>query len=220
MKTHKHKAVIFDLDGVITDTARYHFLAWKKIADKLGIPFTEKDNERLKGVSRKESLEILLRLGDKKLSPAEKEKFLEEKNRIFNAYIDKMNEEEILPGIRNVLNYLRFNHIPVALGSASKNARKILDALGLSRAFDVIVDGNEVQKAKPDPEVFLKAAEKLGVEPENCIVVEDAAAGIQAARLAGMKSIGIGKPAILKEADDVIPHTRFLKDILVKYLKA
>lgn len=197
------KGFIFDLDGVIVDTAKYHYLAWKHLADELGIRFTEADNERFKGVSRKRCLEILLEMGGMEVSEEQFNRWLHEKNEDYLSHISKMDASEILPDVPKVLDYLRERDIPMALGSASKNARPILEKVGLVSYFNTIVDGNEVVKAKPDPQVFLIASERLGVSPEACVVFEDALAGIEAANAAGMRSIGIGDPDILTEADAV-----------------
>ena len=205
-----NKAIIFDLDGVIVDTAKYHFIAWQEVARQLGINFTKKDNELLKGVSRVKSLEIILELGQKSLNQTEKDTILEAKNTRYLALISQMNEDEMLPGIKELLWDLKQKNIPFALGSASKNARRILEALNITDWFIAIVDGNEVIKAKPDPEVFLTAAERLGMQPKNCIVVEDAQAGILAAKRAGMKAIGIGQAENLQQADVVLPNTKYL----------
>jgi len=201
------KAFIFDLDGVIVDTAKYHYLAWKELANQLGFDFTIEQNELLKGVSRVRSLEILLDIGKLNLEDEQKSKYLTEKNEQYLQYIAKMDHDEILPGIDDLLHYLKLNKVPFSLGSASKNARLILEILDLIDLFDAIVDGNDVSTAKPDPEVFLIAAQKLGVSPENCIVIEDAQAGIKAANAAGMTSIGIGDPEVLKEADYKLKNT-------------
>ena len=155
------KAFIFDLDGVIVDTAKYHYLAWKELANQLGFDFTPEQNERLKGVSRVRSLEILLDIGKVHLEDDEKSKYLKEKNEQYLQYIAKMDHTEILPGIDDLLHYLKLNKIPFSLGSASKNARLILEILDLIGLFDAIVDGNDVSTAKPDPEVFLLAAPKI-----------------------------------------------------------
>lgn len=205
-----NKAIIFDLDGVIVDTAKYHFIAWQEVARQLGINFTKKDNELLKGVSRVKSLEIILELGQKSLNQTEKDTILEAKNTRYLALISQMNEDEMLPGIKELLWDLKQKNIPFALGSASKNARRILEALNITDWFIAIVDGNDVSKAKPDPEVFLTAAERLGMQPKNCIVVEDAQAGILAAKRAGMKAIGIGQAENLQQADVVLPNTKYL----------
>lgn len=201
------KGFIFDLDGVIVDTAKYHYLAWRELANQLGFDFTEEQNEQLKGVSRVRSLEILLGIGKQELDQDVKEKLLHEKNEQYLGYIAKMDHREILPGIDDLLNYLKLNGIPFSLGSASKNARLILETLNLIELFDAVVDGNDVSTAKPDPEVFLIAAKKLGIQPEDCIVIEDAQAGVQAANSAGMISIGIGDEIVLSEADFNLKNT-------------
>ncbi len=195
------KGFIFDLDGVIVDTAKYHYLAWKKLANELGFEFTEEQNELFKGVSRKRCLEILLEIGGVDASHEQFERWMAEKNKDYLAYIEKMDATEILSDVPKVLKYLEGRKIPIALGSASKNAMPILEKVNLLPYFDVLVDGNDVTKAKPDPEVFLIAAKKLDVKPENCIVFEDAVAGIQAANNAGMISIGIGDAKVLSEAN-------------------
>lgn len=201
----KIKACIFDLDGVIVDTAKYHFIAWRALAKELGFEFTLEDNERLKGVSRMQSLEILLEIGGKQFSEQEKLAMAEKKNTLYVTYIEKMTPEEILPGVTEFLQELRSNGIRIALGSASKNSPMILDRIKLTEMFDVVVDGNSITEAKPNPEVFLKGAERLGVLPEHCVVFEDAIAGIEAARNAGMRCVGIGEPETLGMADFVIP---------------
>ena len=192
------KGFIFDLDGVIVDTAKYHYLAWKKLANELGFEFTKEQNELFKGVSRKRCLEILLEIGKLEATQKQFDTWMIEKNADYLAYIDNMDESEILPEVPKILEFLKGNDIPIALGSASKNARPIL--VGLLSYFDIIVDGNNVLKAKPDPEVFLLAAKQLGVNANDCIVFEDAVAGIQAANSANMISIGIGDYKILNEA--------------------
>ena len=194
------KAFIFDLDGVIVDTAKYHYLAWKKIATELGIEFTHEHNELLKGVSRVRSLDIILGLGEVEVSQAQKDQWLIQKNEDYLSYLVDMDQSEILPGVMTVLEFLKANQQPIALGSASKNARPILEKTGILSYFDAIVDGNDVSNAKPDPEVFLQAAQKLGISNENSIVFEDSVAGIQAANIASMTSIGIGEASILNEA--------------------
>lgn len=188
---------IFDLDGVIVDTAKYHYLAWKKLANELGFEFTEEQNELFKGVSRKRCLEILLEIGGIRAGQEQFDRWLEEKNEDYLAYIDKMDESEILPDVPKVLQYLKSKQVPIALGSASKNAVPILEKVRLDTYFNVVIDGNQVTKAKPDPEVFLMAAEKMGLDAVNCVVFEDALAGIEAANNARMISIGIGDPQVL-----------------------
>ena len=192
---------IFDLDGVIVDTAKYHYLAWRKLANELGFEFTKEQNELFKGVSRKRCLEILLDIGNIKATQDQFDTWMVEKNVDYLAYIEKMDSSEILPDVTRVLQYLKNKGIPIALGSASKNARPILEKVDLLPYFDSIVDGNSVTKAKPDPEVFLIAANNLAVAANSCVVFEDAVAGIQAANAANMVSIGIGDAEILNEAN-------------------
>ena len=195
------KAFIFDLDGVIVDTAKYHFIAWKRIGEKVGFILTHEQNESLKGVSRVESLDRILSWAKVTLSQEEKDLFLLDKNEDYLAQINDMGKEEILPGVLTLLQYAKDNKIPVALGSASKNATPILQKLGITTYFDALVDGNHVSKSKPDPEVFLKGAALLEQDPKNCIVFEDAAAGIQAAKSAGMITIGMGGAEEVQTAD-------------------
>lgn len=195
------KAFIFDLDGVIVDTAKYHFLAWKKLANSIDVDFTELQNEQLKGVSRVKSLEKILAWGDKTISEEEFSKLMALKNEDYLTYIDKMDAQELLPDVTKTLDFLIAANQHIALGSASKNARMILEKVNILEKFDILVDGNDVSKAKPDPEVFLIAAKQLHTDPKNCIVFEDAVAGIQAANTAGMISIGIGDKSTLYEAD-------------------
>ena len=199
------KACLFDLDGVIVDTAKYHFIAWRELAEELGFEFTEEDNERLKGVSRMASLDILLEVGGITFPEEMKEQLAKEKNERYVSYIIKMTPDEILPGVIDFLKEIRNAGIKTAIGSASKNTPIILERLELTSYFDAVIDGNKVSKAKPDPEVFLKGAEALGVLPSECVVFEDAAAGIEAAINGGMKCIGIGHPDILGNANLVIP---------------
>ena len=216
----KEKAFIFDLDGVIVDTAKYHFLAWRNLANELGFEFTEEHNELLKGVSRIRSLEILLSLGNVQLSEEKKQHYLVKKNTEYLGYVNQMNSDEILPGISELLDYLDVNKIKYALGSASKNAPLILEKVGLLNRFTAIVDGNDVSKAKPDPEVFLIGAQKLQMQPENCIVVEDAIAGVEAANAANMVSIGIGDAKLLNKATYVLKDTAgFITEFLKKIMK-
>lgn len=197
-------ACIFDLDGVIVDTARYHYLAWKRLAQSWGFDFSEHDNEALKGVSRVESLKLILRLGGKTLTEAEFDAALANKNAWYLEYIHQIGPEEILPGVLAFLQSVRARGMKIALGSASKNARLILQQIGLLEAFDVIVDGNKVSAAKPDPEVFLRAAQEMNVAPQACVVFEDAVSGVQAACAASMSVVGIGRAEILQQADWVL----------------
>jgi beta-phosphoglucomutase len=194
------KAFIFDLDGVIVDTAKYHYLAWQKIAAELNIEFTHEHNELLKGVSRVRSLDIILELGKVTASQEDKDRWLVQKNEDYLSYLVDMDASEILPGVFEILKFLKENNQPIALGSASKNARPILEKTGLLSYFDAVVDGNDVTNAKPDPEVFLMAAKLLNITPENSIVFEDSVAGVQAANIGKMTSIGIGEASTLHEA--------------------
>jgi beta-phosphoglucomutase len=197
------KGFIFDLDGVIVDTAKYHYLAWKNLANDLNIPFTEAQNEELKGVSRVQSLEKILDWGRLSISEADFDSIMDGKNNKYLSYITNMTEEEILPDVKKTLDFLISEKQKIALGSASKNARSILEKVSLIDSFQAIVDGNNVTKAKPNPEVFIKAAQEIGAASKDCIVFEDSIAGIQAANAAGMISVGIGDKMILTEADYV-----------------
>lgn len=199
------RLAIFDLDGVIVDTAKYHYLAWKRLGSKIGIEFTRQDNERLKGVSRMRSLDILLEIGRQERSNSEKEKLAMAKNGWYVEYINQMDSSEILPGVLPFLAELRGAGIKIALGSASKNARTILEKVGLTDYFEVVVDGNLVTKAKPDPEVFVLGASLLNTSPAQTVVFEDAQAGIEAALRAGMITVGVGDPGVLAAAHYVIP---------------
>jgi len=201
------KACIFDLDGVIVDTAHYHFLAWKRLAKELGIELTPDHNERLKGVSRMRSLEIILELGGISLSNDEKEKLANKKNVWFVDYIERMVPEEIFPGVRSLIHELKARGIKVALASSSKNAKTVIQLLGIQNEFDAVVDGGMITHSKPHPEIFLLAASRLGVAPHECLVFEDAEAGVEAALAAGMKCIGIGSPQLLGKANKVIART-------------
>ena len=190
----QYKMAIFDLDGVIVDTAKYHYLAWRQLAKKLGFDFTQEHNERLKGVSRESSLEILLEVGglEDKFNAEEKKSMAYEKNQRYLEYISNLNEDELLPGAKPYLEALRARGIKVGLGSASKNARQILAQLNITDLFDVIIDGNSTKTAKPDPEVFTLGALAMNVSPDCCVVFEDAQAGIDAAVAAGMDAVAVG----------------------------
>lgn len=205
------KAFIFDLDGVIVDTARYHYLAWSRLAKELNIPFNERDNERLKGVSRNQSLDILLSLQGRSATAAEKERMATRKNQWFVEYINSMDRSEIFPGVEELLKTLKRKGMHLALASSSKNAPQVVNTLGIADLFDVIVDGSMVENAKPDPEIFLLTAKKLNIAPALCVVVEDAAAGIAAAIAAGMKCIGVGSPQLLGAANLVVTATGDIK---------
>ena len=200
----KIKACIFDLDGVIVDTAVYHYKAWRRLANQLGFDFTEIQNEELKGISRIESLKIILNWGGMSKTEKELQELATLKNTWYVEMITKMTPKEILPGAEQFLRLVRENNYLIALGSASKNSETILNQIGLMQYFDVLVDGNKVTKSKPDPEVFLAGARELNVEPEECVVFEDAIAGIQAAKAGHMSAIGIGNPEVLKQADFVV----------------
>nr|WP_317193991.1 beta-phosphoglucomutase [Aquimarina mytili] len=214
------KGFIFDLDGVIVDTAKYHFLAWQNLANSLGISFSEEQNEQLKGVSRIRSLEKILEWGNKTISEEEFTRLMSEKNEEYLVYISKMDASEILPDVPRVLDYLMSKEQAIALGSASKNARVILDKVDLTAKFQAIVDGTNVSKAKPDPEVFLIGAKELGISPENCVVFEDSVAGVQAANIANMISIGIGDAKVLHEADYVFNDFTEIKEEFINNLVA
>ncbi|MEO1029770.1 MAG: beta-phosphoglucomutase [Bacteroidota bacterium] len=212
------KGFIFDLDGVIVDTAKYHFLAWKKLANSLDIDFTEEENEQLKGVSRVKSLEKILSWGNKTISEDQFKALMAEKNEDYLNHISKMDEDEILPDVPRVLQLLQTQEQAISLGSASKNARAILDRVNLKASFHAIVDGNDVTKAKPDPEVFLIAAKQLGVKPEDCIVFEDSVAGVEAANVANMISIGIGSTDVLGHAKYVFKDFTEISDEFITSL--
>ena len=197
----KISAVIFDLDGVIVSTDEYHYQAWKRISDQENIYFDRKINERLRGVSRMESLDIILSHSDKNYSDTEKQSLAQRKNTIYCELLNNLSPNDILPGVIYLLLALKARDIKIAIGSSSKNTPFILEQIGLTSNFDAIADGNSIKNSKPDPEVFLLAAELLGVQPEECAVMEDAQAGIDAAKAAGMKAIGIGSAATCLNAD-------------------
>jgi beta-phosphoglucomutase len=201
-----YKACLFDLDGVLVDTAIYHFQAWKNLGKQFGYELTEEQNEELKGVSRVESLNKILAWADYTATQEEKAAWLIEKNEDYLRLISNMNPGEILPGVLEFLEQIKALGYKIALGSASKNAEIILEKTKLISWFDLIIDGNKVSKSKPDPEVFLKGAEGLGLAPESCIVFEDAQAGVEAAKAGQMKAIGIGEASTLFLADKIIPN--------------
>lgn len=202
------KACIFDLDGVIVDTVPAHFVAWKAMADELNIPFTEVDNEQLKGVSRTESIKRILAMGGMTKSNIEIEEMTTKKNHIYVEIISKMTPDDILPGVVEFLDLLDDNNIAIALGSSSKNAPVILEAVGLAHRFPVSVDGNQIAHSKPHPEVFLLGADRLGLSPSECVVFEDAISGVQAAKRGNFKCVGVGDSTVLSEADVVIPDMK------------
>lgn len=191
----KKSAVIFDLDGVIVSTDEYHYEAWKQISDQEDIPFNREINEKLRGVSRMESLDIILSHTTKSYSETEKLLLAERKNDRYRELLNHLSAKDILPGVRELILNLKGREIQIAIGSSSKNTPIILEKIGMASSFDAIADGNAINNSKPDPEVFLLAAERLGVQPEECIVMEDAEAGIEAAIAAGMKAVGIGAAA-------------------------
>lgn len=198
------KACIFDLDGVIVDTAKYHYLAWKRLAAELGIELTEEINERLKGVSRMESLDIILKLKGLTLSATEMEELADKKNKWFVEYINGMNPNEIFDGVKELMQQIRTHKIKIGLASSSKNAIAVLKLLGIQSEFEVVIDGTMIQHTKPHPEIFQRAAAELGLAPVDCIVIEDAEAGIESAIRAGMKCVGIGSPQQLGKANLVV----------------
>ena len=210
------KGLLFDLDGVLVDTAKYHFLAWRKMANDLGIDFTEEQNEELKGVSRRNSILKILAWGGIEMSDAEIERLMALKNNWYLEYIDTLTPNHVLPGADVFLKDCKAKGFKIALGSASKNATPILNQLKLTTLFDAIIDGNVVTASKPDPAVFKQAAMALYLNPEQCLVFEDAKAGIEAAKKGGMKAIGIGQESVLGEADLVLPglNDQQIEDIL------
>ena len=215
------KACLFDLDGVIVDTARFHYVAWRQLANDLGFDLSEEENEQLKGISRMESLEIILKLGGVEISEEEKLSRAAEKNKRYLELCQQMTPDDTLPGVRRFLDELKTASIGIGLGSASKNAKVILERIDMLSYFETIVDGNRVTKGKPDPQVFLMGAEDLNVPTENCVVFEDAVAGVQSAKAAGMLAVGIGESSVLTEADIVVPgFADFqLKDLLAAFEK-
>jgi beta-phosphoglucomutase len=199
------QAALFDLDGVIVDTAKFHYLAWRELANGLGFDISEEQNEQLKGISRMESLERILKMGGVTLSEDEKVRLATIKNARYVDMIKQIDASEILRGAKEYLLELRARGVKIALGSASKNAEIILKNLGILPLFDAVIDGNKVSKSKPNPEVFLLGAEALGVAPAACVVYEDAAAGVEAAKGGGMYAVGIGHAENLPGADIVVP---------------
>lgn len=201
------RAAIFDLDGVIIDTAHYHYIAWKRLASEFNINLTIEHNELLKGVSRIRSLEIILEIGNVQLSEEEKERYANKKNAWFVDYIESIRPEEIFPGVPELIQALRDKGIKIALASSSKNAPRVIELLKIEGLFDTLVDGTMITHSKPHPEIFLLAASRLGVPPAECLVFEDAEAGVEAALAAGMKCVGVGSPAQLGKATQVIAKT-------------
>lgn len=198
------KACIFDLDGVLVDTAHYHFLAWKRLAKEFDYELTEEINEELKGVSRMKSLEIVLQHANVSLENQKKELLAHRKNGWFTEYVHNMNPDELFPGVRELFSRLRKDNIKIGLASSSKNAKTIIEILGIQHEFETVVDGTMIVHSKPDPEIFLLAAKRLGIDPVDCLVFEDAEAGVEAALAAGMKCVGVGNFAKLKRANHVV----------------
>lgn len=217
------KGVIFDLDGVITDTAEFHYRAWQDLGEKIGITFDRAFNENLKGISRMDSLNLILEHGNKAgdYSDAEKEALATDKNDDYKRLIEEITPADILPGIQTFLDACLAKGMKLALASASKNGPAILERLELTHYFEVVVDPASLKKGKPDPEIFLKAAELLHLQPSECIGVEDAEAGIKSINAAGMFSVGVGSPESMKEADIFVENTKELKleKIINKYKK-
>lgn len=209
---------IFDLDGVIVNTSVHHFRAWQQIAKRLGIEFSENDNQKLKGISREDSLNTLLEIGNQKVSDIEFKKLLDLKNSIYLDLINGLDKTAILPSVTEKLNFLKYSAYKIALASSSKNAKTVLNRIGLNDYFDAVIDGNRITKPKPDPEIFLTAAKLTESNAENCAVFEDAFAGISAAKEAGMLAIGIGNKEDLYNADYVFEDfgqisNQFLKSL-------
>ena len=213
------KAVIFDLDGVIVDTARYHYLAWKKLAAEIGLNLTEQDNEQLKGVSRIRSMEIIAGLAGIVLPVEDIVRMANRKNEWFVDYIATMKPDEVFPGVIELIREMRAAGLRIGLASSSKNAPAVLTILGIEDLFDVIVDGTMILHSKPDPEIFFLAAERIGVAPENCLVFEDAEAGVEAALRAGMMCVGIGREEQLGNADLVIARTGDFRPEMIQTLR-
>ncbi len=200
-------ACIFDLDGVIVDTAHYHFMAWRRLAGELGVDLTEQENEKLKGVSRMDSLEIILKLGGITKNEQEKEALASKKNNWFVEYIHSMKSNEIFPGVKELIQQIRASGRKIALASSSKNAETVIELLGIAPLFDVMIDGTMIVHTKPDPEIFLLAASRLNSSPKECLVFEDAEAGVEAAVRAGMKCIGVGLAEQLRKANLTVKNT-------------
>ena len=204
----RYQAVIFDLDGVITDTAHYHYLAWKRLADSVGAPFDEEFNEQLKGVDRMGSLELILARAPRGFSKEEKLALADAKNRHYQELIATMTPDDLLPGALEALEAVRAAGLKTGLASVSKNAFTVLDRLGIRDRFDTVVDAAGIANSKPHPEIFLTAAAQLGLDPKDCLGVEDAVAGVASIKDAGMVAVGVGKPEVLNRADRVISSMR------------
>lgn len=201
------KAVIFDLDGVLTDTAHFHFLAWKQIAGKVGVHFDEAMNEQLKGIDRMGSLDLILQQSDRTFSDEERHQLAAEKNTNYQALIQQISPEDVFSGVVGLIDVLRTSGFRLGVASVSKNAQFVLQQLGITGAFDYIADAAKISRSKPDPEIFLTVAQALKVPPAYCVGIEDAAAGVQAIKSAGMPAIGVGEPDVLYQADKVVAAT-------------
>jgi beta-phosphoglucomutase len=215
------KAFIFDLDGVIVETAIFHYKAWRKMANDLGFDISEEFNEGLKGISRMDSLNLILEHGNIVLTESEKMDWATKKNEHYLTLVSKMTANDILPGVKEFFTQIKQTDIKIALGSVSKNAKMILEGVGLINEFDAIIDGTKITKGKPDPEVFLKGAAELGLSPDECLVFEDAVAGVEAGKNAGMMVVGIGKTEVLTKADIVFSSFEKidLKQLLIRVTK-
>ncbi|MDE7312421.1 MAG: beta-phosphoglucomutase [Eubacterium sp.] len=220
MEKNKLKAVIFDLDGVITDSAAYHYLAWKSLAEELGIPFDEQYNEKLKGISRMESLELILKNSSQGASYSlqQKEALAEKKNDLYKELIRQISPADLLPGIAGFLKELKENQVKIALASVSRNAPFILRQLGLDAMFDYVADAAAVPNAKPFPDIFLAGMQAFGLQPQNCFGVEDARAGIEAIHRAGMQAVGVGTPEEMEDADLVTTTDELRLDLILDKL--
>lgn len=214
MNEQKIEAIIFDLDGVLVSTDKYHYQAWKKMADEIGVYFDEEINNRLRGISRMESLDIILEGSGQKFSKQEKKQLAERKNEYYRNFLAELKPSDVQESVRQTLQILKELEYYLAVGSSSKNAKYILNRIGLTDVFDAISDGTNISKSKPDPEVFQKAAEFMKKAAEYCIVVEDACAGIDAAKAAGMRSIGIGEAAKYVHTDYPIQQFEEIVDVL------
>lgn len=200
------KAVIFDMDGVLADTIEYHYLAWKKVLADYGIPFTRKDNQRLLGLTREKSLEVIF--GDRNLPESHRQTILERKSLYFSEFLNRMSERDLLPGVRRLLVELKQAGLKVGVASGSRNAQVVLTKLGVLEWIDAIADGNLIQCSKPEPDSYLAAAQAIGVSPQDCLAIEDSPAGICAALSAGMSVIGLGPAELVRDADAVFPDLR------------
>lgn len=212
------KAVIFDLDGVITDTAEFHYKAWKNLADKVAVPFDEQANESLKGIDRMASLRWILARGDKQFSEAEILQLADEKNKDYQQLIAAMQEDDIFPGVKSLILTLKGRGYLIGLASVSKNAQFVLERLKITELFDCVADAASIVNTKPDPEIFLTVAKHLHLSPERCVGVEDAIAGVKAIKAAGMPAIGVGDPLVLTEADCVVAQTAMISVDMIEQL--